>query len=374
MGFRSARAALAAVLAGGSLDWQDLGITAGELLAACNAEEVGPLVYYRLREQGVAHQWPNHIVRTLADCARDAAAEELLRGAQTREVADALARAGIRALLIKGTPLAYSVYPMPALRPRSDTDLLIAADDVEAARAVFASLGFTPTTSCDRLFSQFEVRNCDRLGLTHAFDVHWKISTQAVFADALTYEELRARAVPLPALGPAAMTLSPTDALFLACMHPVMHHHNEERLLWIYDIHLIAGRLTARELDEYARIARTRKMAAVCARGLRLAQTTFNTPLPPGFIAGLKIPDAAEPSAEYLASERRWHDETIASLRALPRFGDRMRMMRDVLLPSRAYMLAAYGLYGKPLASWLLPALYVHRNVRGAWKIFAGKK
>ncbi len=28
----------------------------------------------------------------------------------------------------------------------------------------------------------------------------------------------------------------------------------------------------------------------------------------------------------------------------------------------------------KPLAPLLLPALYVHRNMRGAWKILAGKK
>jgi hypothetical protein len=37
-------------------------------------------------------------------------------------------------------------------------------------------------------------------------------------------------------------------------------------------------------------------------------------------------------------------------------------------------MLGAYGLGGKRLAALLLPALYVHRNVRGAWRIIAGKK
>ena len=55
-------------------------------------------------------------------------------------------------------------------------------------------------------------------------------------------------------------------------------------------------------------------------------------------------------------------------------FGDRVRLLREVLLPSPSYMLGAYGLRGKPLGTWLLPALYVHRNVRGAWKILTGKK
>jgi hypothetical protein len=81
-----------------------------------------------------------------------------------------------------------------------------------------------------------------------------------------------------------------------------------------------------------------------------------------------------EPSGEYLASERRWHHETLANLRALPRLADRARLVREVLLPSPHYMLGAYGLRGNPLAPLLLPALYLHRNMRGAWKILAGKK
>jgi hypothetical protein len=105
-----------------------------------------------------------------------------------------------------------------------------------------------------------------------------------------------------------------------------------------------------------------------------LAQTAFSARLPSGILASLDRGAAGEPSAEYLASERRWHHETLASLRALPRFADRARLVREVLLPSPQYMLGAYGLRGKPLGAWLLPALYVHRNVRGAWKIIAGKK
>jgi hypothetical protein len=115
-------------------------------------------------------------------------------------------------------------------------------------------------------------------------------------------------------------------------------------------------------------------MRAVCARGLKLAQTMFNTPVPASLLANLDEAGVSEPSAQYLASERRWHDETLASLRALPRVSDRVRMMREILLPSPRYMIAAYGFRGNPLAPWLLPALYVHRNVRGAWKILAGKK
>jgi hypothetical protein len=60
-------------------------------------------------------------------------------------------------------------------------------------------------------------------------------------------------------------------------------------------------------------------------------------------------------------------------MRGSPRFRRRIRLLRDVLLPSQDYMLARYGLRGKPLTAWLLPVLDVHRNAPGAWKILSGK-
>ena len=83
---------------------------------------------------------------------------------------------------------------------------------------------------------------------------------------------------------------------------------------------------------------------------------------------------SGEPSAAYFASQRRWRHELASSLRGSPRFADRIKLLREVLLPGQDYMLARYGLRGKPLAAWLLPVLYVHRNARGAWKILSGKK
>jgi hypothetical protein len=365
---------IAAALAGGSMKWDDLGMNAGELLAFCDAEELAPLLHHRLRERGADREWPEGVASALAARARQAAAEELLRGVETRALVQALARAGVRALLIKGTPLAYTVYPTPASRPRSDTDLLIAEHDVESARAVFASMGFAPTVSCDSLFSQFEVKKHDRFGVTHAYDVHWRISTQPVFADVLTYGEMAARAMPVPALGDAAFAASIADALLLACVHPVMHHRNDARLLWRYDIVLLASRLTPAEARRFAALACERRVAAVCAHQLRRAQEIFGTPDGSAIVAELAGADADEPSAEYLASKRTWQHEVLSGLRAVPRVGDRLRLVRQVLFPGPAYMLGAYGLRDNTLGPLLLPALYMHRNVRGAWRILTGRK
>ena len=371
---REALTLIAAFLRGDVTRWSDLALDAQTFLDLCREHEVEGLCFERLSKLDSTAGWPRQVWEELSDAARTRAAEELLRKAEIRRVVAALADAGIRPILLKGTPLAYTVYDSPASRPRADTDVIVSGADVEAARQVMRSLSYVETVQCHELLSQFEVQQCDRFGVIHAFDVHWSISTQPVFAGLLTYDALLLRAVAVPALGGSAVAPCRVDALLLSCVHPAMHHRNDERLLWILDIHLLASGLSPAELDEFEALARMKKVVAICRRGLQQAQAVFGTLVAADLIGRLKRTAGPEPSAAYLASERRWHHETIASLRALPRLGDRARLVREVLLPSPGYMLGAYGLRDKPLGTWLLPALYVHRNVHGAWKILIGKK
>jgi len=371
---REALTLIAAFLRGDVTRWSDLALDAQTFLGLCREHEVEGLCFERLSKLDSTAGWPRQVWEELSDAARTRAAEELLRKAEIRRVVAALADAGIRPILLKGTPLAYTVYDSPASRPRADTDVIVSGAEVEAARQVMRSLSYVETVQCHELLSQFEVQQCDRFGVIHAFDVHWSISTQPVFAGLLTYDALLLRAVAVPALGESAVAPCRVDALLLSCVHPAMHHRNDERLLWILDIHLLASGLSPAELDEFEALARMKKVVAICRRGLQQAQAVFGTLVAADLIGRLKRTAGPEPSAAYLASERRWHHETMASLRALPRLGDRARLVREVLLPSPGYMLGAYGLRDKPLGTWLLPALYVHRNVHGAWKILIGKK
>ena len=361
-------------LSGNPLSWPELNISVAELIAICNAEELSPLLYERLARTPDAAEWPLEVREHLAVTSRRLATEEALRGAETRTVVSALAGAGVRPILIKGTALAYVWYDTPVSRPRNDTDLLIGAAQVDAARRVLSSIGYTPMPQCQDLFSQFEVQKVDGFGVLHAFDVHWKISTQPVFADFLTYEELLPRTVPVPALCGAAVAPGAVDALLLACVHPVMHHRNVERALWTYDIHLLATSLGSAGFDEFVMLARRRKVKAICAHGLRQARETFGTVIPEGIIERLSGDGPVESSAEYLTSQRRWHDELASSLRGTPSLAGRARLVRRVLFPDPHYMLGSYGLGDKPLAHLLLPALYMHRNLRGLWKVVTGKK
>ena len=367
---------LAAVLRGEEVPWGALGAGPTDVIAACAEEDLTGLVRRWLAARASA-DWPQAVRAELERRARAATVREALRRRELTAVLEALTAQGILPILFKGTPLAYGVYGEPGLRPRGDTDLLIRRDERERVRRAMSALGYGATNYSDGefLFHQFEMARDDPFGVSHALDFHWKISTESVFADLLAYDELAADCASVPALGPHARGVGLVHALLLACLHPVMHHRNEERLIWLYDVHLIASRLSPAEFERFARLAAAKGVAAICAHVLDLARSRLGTPVPGAVAAALAAAAhaTAEPSAVYLAPERRWSDELVSNVRGLPRWSDRLKLLREVAFPAPAYMLRAYGLAGG-VASALLPALYVHRGARGLWKVLRGRK
>src|SRR5258706_14323158 len=149
---------------------------AARLLESIQQHGVGPLVYSCLSDDS----WPIHAA--MRDAAIRAAAMESLRLADLRALLAEFAVRGIRVVIIKGTALAYDLYDAPELRPRGDTDLLIAESDVDALRRLMLELGYeSQLTSGDTL----AVRQQSFVRAGHIYDVHWDVSNSPVVRDAL---------------------------------------------------------------------------------------------------------------------------------------------------------------------------------------------
>jgi hypothetical protein len=292
--------AVTALILGRAAPWRALGATVGEVLETCETHDVTNLLHERLRRSG--ELWPTDVLDALERAARAATAREILRRKQIATAIAALHHAGVTPVLLKGTALAYTIYPEPAARPRGDTDLIIRREDVARVKRVMGELGYAATNYCDGelLFCQFEMARTDEFGIDHAFDFHWKISTQAIFADALSYDELLAESMPVAALGPHARGAGRVHALLLACIHPAMHHRCEERLLWLYDTHVLASSLGRNELERFANLAIEKKIGAVSAHELERSRARFETALPASLIQRLSTGARAE--AATLAS------------------------------------------------------------------------
>src|SRR5262249_4846744 len=145
---------------------------------------------------------------------------------------------------------------------------------------IFAGLGYErpPETTGQLLSYQSHYGRRDRHGGVHAFDVHWKISNRQALPDPVGVEERGTRRNPHPALRPGGAPVDPAHALILALVHRAGHHPGSRELLWIYDLHLLAGGLTDAERQQAEDLARSRGLSRIACEGLALARDTFAAP------------------------------------------------------------------------------------------------
>jgi hypothetical protein len=159
-------------------------------------------------------------------------------------VLDALAGAGIDAMLLKGTSLASRYYPHPATRPMVDIDLLVPHGEAERAIALLERKGWEPIkrTPPGRLldYSHGVSLIHDRTNL----DLHWNALWPQRRADAdRPFWEGAER---IHHEGRPAYALAPTDELFHACMHGARLSQNAYSwapwplIRWITDAFMIA--------------------------------------------------------------------------------------------------------------------------------------
>ncbi len=292
-----------------------------------------------------------------------AAAIEELQARELRAVLTLLAGEGIEPVLLKGAALARTHYRRPELRPRSDTDFMIPADARDHATRVLARLDYQRAVEVDGHLAvgQFHFSKTDRHAVSHALDVHWRVSNVRVFADALSYEELRRDAVCVPDLGPHAWAPSPPHALLVACIHRVAHHDDTRNLLWLFDVHLLARALASKEREAFTALATATRMRAVCASTLRVSHEAFGG-LDPEWISALSREDGVnEPSRAFIGGGWRRAEILLSDVTATPGWTGRLRLLREHLLPRLSYMRARYPVW----PAVFLPAAYVHRVLCG---------
>jgi hypothetical protein len=298
-------------------------------------------------------------IEALRPAAIRAAAIEPSRAADLQNLLGELAARGIDVLITKGTALAYDVYRAPELRPRGDVDLLVSHADADRAVAACRELGFaSKLTSGD----EHAVRQVTLTRNGHEYDLHWDIANSPLFAPALQFDALLAESIALPRLGPHARGLSHVDALLLACIHRVAHHHDVERLIWLVDIVLLRERMSREEQARFWRRAAEARVVGVCVRSCELADEWWSGGLQPAEFLSHEELTRDEPSRAFLQDDLRYGDVMLANLRALP-WPARLQRLWQLAFPPRAFMRATFG-------AGLLPWLYAKRGARGVGRLF----
>lgn len=349
----------------GDVSWtSDTGWDSSALLDAADEHGVTTLLWVSLES---ATGRGAELRESLAPSARAAATRDLLVQQEMRRVLEAIAATGAHVMVFKGSALAYTVYAQPWHRLRTDTDLLASAHEVALVSGAIESCGYVRTdalTSGSLVSHQVAFEKTDAHGLRHVVDLHWKIVNPQILADALPFDTLWRDAEKAPALGPAARVPSSVASVVLACVHRLAHHQGQDRLVWLYDLKLLAAGFGTADWESLRVLATKRGVAGLCLDGLREASVRLGALLPAAVEAALAAAAPTEPSRQYLEGTVHKRDVLVSDLSVLPTWGARLRLLREHAFPPAAFIRQRYGVRN-PL--WL-PALYVHRLVAGAYK------
>ncbi len=320
-----------------------------------------PLLYSALKAQGKLAGLPPGMASELR---LDYQRASLTVWQAYRELVPLLERLeaeGIPVILLKGIALAATLYDDAALRPLSDADILVSAEDMPRACAMLLESGYTTSaTTLDGLDGgPLAERSFVRHGTHPAkVDLHYHVTMFPYYAQHMPISWFWQRTATACIIGRPVSILAPEAQL----MHLSLHftHHGGERLLWSYDFALLLARhgqdmdwqaisqaATAFGLvqDVHQALAQVRE---VWGQAIPAEAKAFLGELAPRFVERLAFKANRSP---IWGLHVVWYGLSMSSLRG------RIAFWRRALFPDAAYMREHYRISH----SCLLPAYYLWR-------------
>ena len=362
---------LAAALGQGDVAWPTYwgSDPAGtEVMRRITYHGISGLLSDRLR---ALHGWPRDLLARIRELSLSQAMWETRHRAVLARLVDAFAEAGVRALFLKGTGLAYDLYQNPAARARGDTDLLVARDQLQHARLLLTDLGFVVDPNVAGLSDELHLQEIWRLDhpddSRHDIDVHWQVMNSFVLSNTIGVEACFAGAIALPRLARQALTVDHVTMLVHTALHKATHivspyfsnglaYYGGDRLIWSYDIHLLAQIFSEEDWTHLLLVARRDGIAEVCLAALLCARDGLGTRIPGEVLNDLQAAVSGDRQSSFLLRSgqlgRAWRD-----LCAVAGWRSRAAYIHSRVLPPQAFVRAKYP----ELASRPLFVLYLRR-------------
>ncbi len=318
--------------------------------------------------------WPKEVFERLH---QQAIAQEMWevrhRQMLTRLLAE-LRQNGIKSLILKGTALAYDLYAKPATRARGDTDLLVKREELEQTRLALAKCGFCLAPPCAGRSDDLELQEIWNFasgdGTNHVIDLHWQAMNSMALRQTLVFADCAANKRVLPLLDDNAFTMDRATMLIHASMHRATHitspymvdgvtYYGGDRLIWAYDIHLLAGALSQAEWSAFCETAIRMELAPVCLDGLKFAMSHFDTVVSSGVMERLgQAPASASGPSIYLL-ELGQAGRALQDLKAVKGLRNKVRFLAQRTLPPANFLRGKYP----SMQNFPLAALYVRRII-----------
>ena len=334
-------------------------------------EGLSPLLHYQLARLDGPSSVPNELRLHLRKAYFGQFFVEDLRQERSRMIFHSIQARGIPCLALKGSALAYSIYPEPSLRVRGDTDLFIRTRDRSAVEGILGAHGCQPANRLPGDLGQYQQSHHCSLaaGVQLVFDLHWKISNTEIVSRFLEFDEMWERSILAARLG--MRIPSYLDSLLLACVHRVAHHNRSRALLWLYDIHLLVASLAPDDAMLFQQRASDREVRELCRDGLSVTLEVFPSAATEVLLEGLSNAPSRVEKSQTLLGDHRSIDLLLMNFRSLDSFQDKTQWIREQLFPPVSYMRARYGQHRLPVYYWL----YIRRILQSIGKFlgFGGR-
>lgn len=265
---------------------------------------------------------------------------------QFAAVVQALSRAGIEPIVLKGAALAATVYPHVALRPMSDLDLLIPFADLSAAQTCLTALYFAPLSPPPFANDSGLFWNQQLLQRTAwqpvSVELHWALLDIPYYTRYWPEAELRQRSQSIMLEGVKALALAVEDQLLHLCAHNFYHHRG--RLARVGPDVGYLLRHYRLDWDVFLARATHGHLGLAVKRTLLSAFDQWYVPIDPGIrIAIEKLP--AHPYEIWFQRSQGYELLKVArTALTLPGAKLRLRYLCKQLFPDRPYLLWRYNL------------------------------
>ncbi len=339
------RAWIASCLAGKTTHEEQFPGPETELIDCAQEEGVAALLANTLLSNGSGERLP--LGERFRGIVRIEAAHELSRFAEIRTVLEALHAAGLQVLLLKGSALAYWLYEQPSHRPRCDVDILVDGESqAEFAVSILQLAGYKLTAPPVRSVAGFEtaLQRTMASGMTHHIDLHWRFMNHAGLAQGFPFGELWGNSIRIERLGDGARGLNCVYAMVHALLHRVTNFPlgTQDRLIWLYDIHLLTAAFNDADWRDLSRICSEKSILQPCLDGLHACRDAFGTDI--SVHAGSALAEQTMGESRRLGGiDQGMLDR--AHLAALP-WLEKVGWVRHKFFPSPEFMRYRYGVSG----------------------------
>ncbi|MBU0996158.1 MAG: nucleotidyltransferase family protein [Proteobacteria bacterium] len=220
-------------------DW----INAIRILAS---HEILPLLHRRIHDLPEKNRPPCTIIEKLRSSFMSASVRSMQVEKQLGTLLSAIGKSGEKHLVLKGPAISGSLYPDTTMRSYNDIDILVMPDRFPKVRQVLLDLGYVCSAPrFDRyrdLHSEESfVHLKDRMALP--VELHWDIHHFFGFRGRGTVNDLFGHAIPKTFGALSFCGLDPVDELIHLVLHLVLIHTRDIRLIWLYDIFLLATQI-----------------------------------------------------------------------------------------------------------------------------------